>query len=162
MFDGWKKKFAGICGMAPEAGLKLDGPAKPLASGQAKLRDTLFADSTLAELLRTLSTEAKANEPFAVFAQAFEARNTGQMEKAVELLKTLTDGQEPRVKLLAWAALRELGTVPPPERAKEVLGVVVEVAMKGGEDLVAAYAGHTARYYNYSGAGVVGRRMMNS
>jgi hypothetical protein len=48
-----------------------------------------------------------------------------------------------------------LGVTPPAEREKTVLGVIVEVAMKDGEDLVAAYADGRARYYNYSGAGVV-------
>jgi hypothetical protein len=51
-----------------------------------------------------------------------------------------------------------LGVNPPPEKAKDVLGVVVEVAMKRGLDLVAGYADHHARYYNYSGAGVVWER----
>ncbi|GAB2962493.1 hypothetical protein GCM10027048_33810 [Hymenobacter coalescens] len=39
-----------------------------------------------------------------------------------------------------------------------MLGVVVEVGMEQGFDLVAAYADGTARYYNYSGAGVVWER----
>ena len=59
------------------------------------------------------------------------------------------------MELLAWAALRDIGVAPPTERAKEVLGVIVEVAMATGEDMVVAYREHTARYYNYSGAGVV-------
>jgi hypothetical protein len=44
---------------------------------------------------------------------------------------------------------------PPDDKAKEVHGVIVEVAMKGGVDIVAAYADHTARYFNYSGAAVI-------
>jgi hypothetical protein len=36
-----------------------------------------------------------------------------------------------------------------------VLGVVVEVGMPKGVDLVAAWPDHHARYYNFSGAGVV-------
>ncbi len=39
--------------------------------------------------------------------------------------------------------------------ANRVRGVVVEVGLEGGLDLLAAYADHTARYYNFSGAGVV-------
>jgi hypothetical protein len=46
----------------------------------------------------------------------------------------------------------------PSEKAKEVLGVVVEIAMQQGWDLVAAYSDRHARYYNYSGAGVVWER----
>jgi hypothetical protein len=41
---------------------------------------------------------------------------------------------------------------------KELLGVVVEVAMPEGLDLLAVYSDYTARYYNYSGAGVVWER----
>ncbi|MFO1459067.1 MAG: hypothetical protein U1G08_06625 [Verrucomicrobiota bacterium] len=39
--------------------------------------------------------------------------------------------------------------------AKQVLGVVIEVSMPQGLDLLAAYPDCSARYYNYSGAGVV-------
>ena len=45
----------------------------------------------------------------------------------------------------------------PPEKAQDVLGVVVEVAMEKGLDLVAGYADHHARY-NYSGAAIVWER----
>ncbi len=44
---------------------------------------------------------------------------------------------------------------PEPEAAKAVLGVVVEVALPKGLDLVAGYADHSARYFNFSGAAVV-------
>jgi hypothetical protein len=37
----------------------------------------------------------------------------------------------------------------------DVYGVVVEVSMKQGLDIVAAYADHSARYFNYSGAAVI-------
>src|SRR5207248_11094981 len=36
-----------------------------------------------------------------------------------------------------------------------VLGVVVEVGMKEGQDFLAIYADQTAYYYNYSGASVI-------
>jgi hypothetical protein len=62
---------------------------------------------------------------------------------------------EPRQYVQAWHFLRQHGQQPPPELAKQVLGVVVEVAMPEGLDLLAAYPDHSARYYNYSGAGVV-------
>jgi hypothetical protein len=39
-----------------------------------------------------------------------------------------------------------------------VLGVVVEVGLASGNDLLAAYADRRAYYYNYSGAGVVWQR----
>ena len=65
---------------------------------------------------------------------------------------------ESRHYLQAYHFLRALGVNAPPEKTKDVLGVVVEVGMQGGLDLVAAYADCHARYYNYSGAGVVWER----
>jgi hypothetical protein len=44
---------------------------------------------------------------------------------------------------------------PPDEKAKEVYGVIVGVGMKGGVDIVAAYADHSARYFNYRGTAVI-------
>ena len=55
-------------------------------------------------------------------------------------------------------ALFRDGLIPPAaslDQANHVAGVVVEVGLEGGLDLLAAYDDHTARYYNYSGAGVV-------
>ena len=51
--------------------------------------------------------------------------------------------------------VRQHGQQPSPGIAKQILGVVVEVAMPTGLDLLAVYLDHSARYYNYSGAGVV-------
>jgi hypothetical protein len=64
-------------------------------------------------------------------------------------------GLEPRHYLQAWHFLRQSGHQPSPDTAKIVLGVVIEVAMPKGLDLLAAYPDHSARYYNFSGAGVV-------
>ena len=53
-------------------------------------------------------------------------------------------------------ALRAVGERPGGNDAKHLYGVVVEVSMPpDGLDLLAAYEDGTARYYNYSGAGVV-------
>ena len=66
-------------------------------------------------------------------------------------------GLESRHYLQAWHFLRELG-VDPTDGGKQVLGVVVEVALPKGLDIVAAYADHTARYFNFSGAAVIWER----
>ena len=60
--------------------------------------------------------------------------------------------------LQTYSQLRQLGFDTPSERAKDVLGVVVEVGTDKGPDLVAAYADHHARYFNYSGAAVIWER----
>jgi hypothetical protein len=67
-------------------------------------------------------------------------------------------GLESRHYLQAWDFLRQHGQRPPPEAAKQVLGVVVEVGMPKGLDILAAYADHSARYHNFSGAGAVWER----
>lgn len=65
---------------------------------------------------------------------------------------------ESRAYLWAHHSLRALGVHAAPEKAKDVLGMVVEVGMQRGLDLIAAYDDHNARYYNFSGAGVVWER----
>lgn len=44
---------------------------------------------------------------------------------------------------------------PGPDEARVVYGMVVEMGMPKGLDLLATYADGTSRYYNFSGAGVV-------
>jgi hypothetical protein len=72
--------------------------------------------------------------------------------------RLLNAGLEPRHYLQAWHFLRQHGQHPPPDVAGQVFGVVVDVAMPEGLDLLAAYRDHSARYYNYSGTGVVWER----
>ena len=59
------------------------------------------------------------------------------------------------VYLEAWLALRRLGDTPPSAIAKQVLGVVVEVGVEGGLDLVAVYNDLSAWYYDHTGAAVI-------
>jgi len=56
----------------------------------------------------------------------------------------------------------DVGGLRPDGEAKRVYGVVVEVTMNQGLDIVAAYADHTARYFNYSGAAIVWENADNS
>jgi hypothetical protein len=65
---------------------------------------------------------------------------------------------EPRHYLQAWHFLRQHDVQPPKEIAKKILGAVVEVGMPKGLDILAAYVDHSARYYNFSGAGIVWER----
>jgi hypothetical protein len=61
---------------------------------------------------------------------------------------------ESREYLQAWHLLRQHGVRPHAARAKTLYGVVVEVGLEEGLDIVAVYADRTARYVNFSGAGV--------
>ena len=56
-----------------------------------------------------------------------------------------------RVRLLACRRLAQDGEAPAPG-AKDLLGVVVEVALDAGLDTLAAYADGSVRYINHTGA----------
>jgi hypothetical protein len=119
------------------------------------IRDVLFGD-TPADRWPPADGQAMA-EPWASFVAAREHLAAGRRGEAIAVYRRIagTAGLEPRHHLQAWHALRGLGVTPDASLAKQVLGVVVEVPMNGGLDLLAAYADRSARYFNYSGAGVV-------
>jgi len=118
------------------------------------IRDTLFGDMPVSEW----PGDGDMNtEPWGLFVQARQYLDKRDKNSAIKIWKTITDtpGLESRHYLQAWHFLRQNDFNPPPEKAKTVYGVVVEVALKGGADILAAYTDHTARYLNYSGAGVI-------
>jgi len=131
-----------------------------LPEASAKLRDALFGDTPLPALLASLNVEALGLEPWSTFSEAERARTSGETEKAIALLQAVLamPDLDSRMYLEAWQALRSLGVDPPPVRAKDLLGVVVEVGLPGGLDLVAAWPDHCARYWNQGGGGVVWER----
>lgn len=122
---------------------------------QPTIRDTLFGDMPLSAWAGL--ERVHRGEPWASFSRAKASLDSGRDQQAVEELKniTRTAGLESRHYLQAWHFLRQLGVAPPDSHAKEVYGVVVEVGLEEGLDIVAAYADHRARYFNYSGAGVI-------
>lgn len=124
-----------------------------------EIRDTLFGDMPISQFL-SISAAALALEPWVSFQGAKRLIDSGERQDAAEALQhTLNMPElESRHYLQAWHFLRELGIEPPPENEKTLLGVVVEVGVEEGLDLVAAYPDHHARYYNFSGAGVVWER----
>jgi hypothetical protein len=104
--------------------------------------------------------EALTLEPWSSFARARQSIEAGDKQGAISTLQGIlaTPNLESRHYLQAFSALRQLGVDAPSQHAKDVLGVVVEVGVDKGLDLVAAYADHHARYFNYSGASVVWER----
>ena len=128
-----------------------------------EIRNTLFGDVPLAELVRAHPKVLLA-EPWASFQRARDLQGYGRHQGAKEAVRQILEmpDLETRVCLQAWHTLRELGDKPSPGKAKDVLGVVVEIGMPKGLDLVAAYRDHRARYFNYSGAGVLWERRDDS
>jgi len=121
----------------------------------ALLRDALFSDCPLKNWDETQG-QGKG-EPWSTFRNVKVGFDAGVRRRGVSLLRKLLELKtlESRAILQAWTFLRELGDVPPDVSAENVLGVVVEVALPDGLDLLAGYADGSARYYNFSGAGVV-------
>lgn len=117
------------------------------------IRDTLFGDRPF----DAVAGHAGAGEPWQSFAGAKAALDHGDKNACVAILLEIAahEGLESRHYAQAWHFLRQLGTQPSKEKEKELYGVVVEVGMEAGLDIVAAYPDLSARYYNYSGAGVV-------
>ena len=128
-----------------------------------EIRDTLFGDLPLAKLVQA-PPGAQLAEPWNSFAQASRLIESGDKEEARRVLHQILGmpNLETRVCLQAWHSLRELGEAPPSENQKTVLGVVVEVGMRKGLDLVAAYADHRARYFIFSGGGILWERQDDS
>ena len=128
-----------------------------------EIRNTLFGDVALAELVRA-HPKVPLAEPWASFQRARDLKDTGDVDAAKQAVHQILKMPEleTRVCLQAWHTLRELGENPPEGKEKDVLGVVVEVGMPKGLDLVAAYRDHRARYFNYSGAGVLWERRDDS
>jgi hypothetical protein len=135
-------------------------PTPPPPPQRAGTRDALFGDIPLPRLLGMFKPEALSVEPWKTLRRASTAMNSGDTQAAILALRSLleTPQLESRVILQAWHALRSLGEKPPEAIEKQLLGVVVEVGMPKGLDLLAAYADRRARYCNFSGATIVWER----
>ena len=125
---------------------------------RVELRDTLFGDLPLSEWPSDpASAEGSPWDSFVAARRAFESGDPPSAGASLRRVLS-TPGLESRHYLQAWHALRAAGEQPDDAEAKHLYGVVVEVPMPDGLDLLAAYEDGTARYYNYSGAGVVWER----
>jgi len=130
--------------------------AKPLT-----IRDTLFGDMSLAPWAKDENAHL---EPWSLFVKARKSLEAKDNASAIAALKQITEmpGLESRHYVQAWNFLRGLGVNPPADKAKTVYGVVVEVGLQQGADIVAAYSDGTARYLNFSGAGEIWERPNDS
>lgn len=127
------------------------------------IRETLFGD--LPHSQWPSSTDGlKELEPWISFIKARAVIDSGNRQEAVEIYKNITERKElePRHYLQAWHFLRQLGVNPQDGISKVVYGVILEVSMRQGLDVLAAYSDFSARYYNFSGAGVVWDRPNSS
>lgn len=138
--------------------VSMSNPNQPNASAVSlAMRDTLFGDMPMQSWPQGFNPAVANAEPWTSFIKARDAIAGKRVEEAITHWLKIADtpGLEPRHYLQAWHFLREYGKQPSIDRAKQLLGVVLEVPVEGGLDLLAAYPNRHARYYNYSGAGVV-------
>ena len=129
---------------------------QPAGSISLDIREVLFGDEPL-EKVASYTQGLTGDNPWVCFAAASQRLAAGDPPGAIAALKKILPmrGLEVRLYLQAWHSLRTLGQFPPLDRAREIQGVVVEVALDRGLDIIAAYADGSARYFNYSGVAIV-------
>ena len=120
-------------------------------------RDLLFGDLPFDQWP---SETVAADEPWRSFIEARANLKKGNKAETIRILRGIqaSVGLESRHYLQAWQFLRELGVQPAAEQAKQLYGVIVEVGLEKGVDIVVAYADFTARYFNYTGAAIIWER----
>jgi hypothetical protein len=123
-----------------------------LPSPHPELRESLFADATLA--LAAELHDDDPDTPGTRFHAALAAFSVGDRAHARQQLHDLLrlPELESRTALQAWSCLRELGEVPAGPAATAVRGVLVEIGTEAGLDTVAAYEDRTAVYLARNGA----------
>jgi len=115
------------------------------------LRPLLYGNVPMDEWGPT-DTEA-TGEPWVSFARARAQFHDGNVGDAIALWQRIAaaTGNESRSILQAWHFLRQAGVSPTADRAKVVLGVIAEMPMESGHDVLAAYGDGSVRYLNFSG-----------
>lgn len=135
--------------------MALTASPKPAAD---MMRDICFGDAPLAKW-RPVSADARNVEPWASFERARQCAERQDVSGATDALLRVVyqPNLESRMYLQAWSGLRELGLNPPPEMAKHLYGVIVEMDRPGGLDVLAVYADHSVRHIDAEGNVIVWR-----
>lgn len=122
----------------------------------ADIREVLFGDEPL-EKIAAIGQDTAEDSPWACFTVAARRHAEGDVPGAIAALRQVLQFSDLEVRLFlqAWHCLRGFDQQPPEALAVEAQGVVVEVALERGLDIVAAYADGSSRYINYSGAAIV-------
>jgi hypothetical protein len=134
-----RKLLAAVGLGAGTAGVLAQPPYAPYQSSEAnEIYNLLFCDDPAAFKPRPGQT------PVPWQATLFSEPN----DRSALLALATEASQEGRVRYLAYAKLRELGQPVPP---KVLLGVIVEVPLAGGLDVLAAFSEGGVRYVNQTG-----------
>ena len=122
-----------------------------------RFKELLFADQPLDQLLLSAAETDFGEGPWTVLSEAGASIRDGKPDEAIQLLLKITAKPDiqTRILLWSWTTLRGLGVLPDSAGASEIKGIVIEVPVSGGIDVLAGYADGTARYINHSGKIIV-------
>ena len=103
---------------------------QPVSSISTDIREVLFGDIPL-EKIATYAQGITEDSPWACFAAAARHKAGGDSAAVnLALQKVLKmRNLEVRIYLQAWDCLRRMGEFPSEEQAREIQGVVIEVAL---------------------------------
>ncbi|MEO5943486.1 MAG: hypothetical protein ABIP30_03555 [Ferruginibacter sp.] len=120
--------------------------------------DILFGDLPLSYWGSIDSKEL----PWNLFKDVKKNIDNYDKDIAVDLLNQIVNmqGLESRQYLQGYHFLNEL--LESESADTKIFGVVLEINMPQGNDTLAAYADHSARYYNYSGKSIIWEHPDNS
>jgi len=124
-----------------------------------EIREVLFGDLPIEKW----TVENADIEPWTSFGLVKELLQSNQKDRAVAKLHEIIsmNGLESRHYVQAYNFLKQLGYIE--SEATKLFGVVVEVGVnRKGYDLLAVYGDLTARYFNFTGSGVVWSHPDNS
>jgi hypothetical protein len=139
----FKKWFGSKNGMSTEQPLATEGLHRPYADASINaLYNLLFCDDM--GLLRRLANLPQS-APWDILL-AEEPPTARLMEIAEDA------SGEGRVRAMAYHRLRAKGCAVP---SKQLLGAIVEVALKDGLDVLAAFSDGSVRYFNHSGKAAI-------
>jgi hypothetical protein len=119
------------------------------------LRPFIYGDAPIEEWSHDADTAESG--PWGSFDRARGYIQSGRMDEAVAEWSHITSmpGIEARQTLQAWHFLRGAGVQVPEDQAKIVLGVVAEMPVQAGHDVLGGYLDGSVRYLNHSGKVVV-------
>jgi len=86
-------------------------PSAKLGSDDDPIRQMLFANQPLKELVKRTTLDGSTNNPFQTITEASKLAEEGKKTDAVSKLRSVLQTQPPetRVELFVWSGLRELG-----------------------------------------------------
>jgi hypothetical protein len=117
--------------------------------------DDIESANQLLDLLRE-SEEAEGDLWYHIVG-AFTRYKAGRMLEAKTEMRRVAEMQsvESLITLWAWNTLRAWGQAPDDDVAQKVLGIVMEVGLDNGMDVMAAYEDGTSRYVSRKGSMII-------